>query len=172
MTETTLPLSPTAEDFNVLMDRMAERHGFAQLDAGNFEAFAAGPGDRVVLFAEDPVRVPETWDVAVVLPEVLKRLGGSLQAGVLDVASARGLALRYGFSTWPALVFLRAGEYVGAIEGMRDWDAYLREMSAMLDRPAGRAPSLGIAVRTPGVLPRAGSCQPSGRNEGAPGACH
>lgn len=151
MTETTLPLSPTADDFNVLMDRMAERHGFAQLDAENFDEFAAGPGDRVVLFAEDPVRVPETWDVAVVLPEVLKRLGGRLLAGVLDVASARKLAPRYGFSTWPALVFLRAGAYVGAIEGMRDWDVYLCEMSAMLDKPAGRAPSLGIAVRSEGA---------------------
>lgn len=156
MTETTLPLSPTADDFNVLMDRMAERHGFAHLDAENYDEFARGQGDRVVLFAEDPVRVPETWDVAVVLPEVLKRFGGRLQAGVLDVASARALASRYGFSTWPALVFLRAGAYVGAIEGMRDWDAYLREMAAMLDKPAGRAPSLGITVRS----------------EGAPGACH
>ena len=75
MTETTLPLPPTADDFNVLMDRMAERHGFAHLDAENFDEFARGQGDRVVLFAEDPVRVPETWDVAVVLPEVLKRFG-------------------------------------------------------------------------------------------------
>lgn len=156
MNESTLPLSPTADDFNVLLDRLAERHGFVQLDAENFEDFAAGAGDRVVLFAEDPVRVPETWDVAVVLPEVLKRLGGRLQAGVLDVASARGLAPRYGFTTWPALVFLRAGSYVGAIEGMRDWDVYLREMAAMLDKPAGRVPSLGIAVR----------------RESAPGACH
>lgn len=156
MTESTLPLSPSADDFNVLMDRLAERHGFVQLDAENFEDFAAGAGDRVVLFAEDPVRVPETWDVAVVLPEVLKRLGGRLQAGVLDVASARGLAPRYGFTTWPALVFLRAGSYVGAIEGMRDWEVYLREMAAMLDKPAGRVPSLGIVVRS----------------EGAPGACH
>lgn len=156
MTESTLPLSPTADDFNVLMDRIAERHGFAHLDAENFDEFACGPGNRIVLFAEDPVRVPETWDVAVVLPEVLKRLGGRLLAGVLYVASARKLAPRYGFSTWPALVFLRAGAYVGAIEGMRDWDVYLREMSAMLDKPVGRAPSLGIAVR----------------GTSAPGACH
>ncbi len=156
MTESTLPLSPTADDFDALMDRMAERHGLAQLDTKNYDEFAAGAGDRVVLFAEDPVRVPETWDVAVVLPEVLKHLGGRLRAGVLDVASARALGPRYGFSTWPALIFLRAGAYVGAIEGMRDWDVYLREMSAMLDKPAGRAPSLGIAIL----------------NEGAPGACH
>ena len=150
-----LPLSPTADDFDALMGRLAERNGFARLDAGNFEAFAAGPGDRVVLFAEDPVRVPETWDVAVVLPEVLKSLGGRLQAGVLDIDSARRLAPSYGLRVWPALVFLREGGYVGAIEGMRDWDVYLREMSAMLEKPVGSAPTVGIAVRAEGV---AGAC--------------
>lgn len=161
MTETLLPLSPTADDFAVLLDRLAKRNGFVRLDEGHFDAFAAGSGDRVVLFADDPVRVPETWDVLVVLPELLKSFGHRLQAGVPDVATARHRAQRYGFRVWPALVFLRDGGYVGTIEGMRDWEAYLREVSALLEKPVGRMPGIGIAVRsaatdgsaTPGAAP-------------------
>ena len=156
MSETLHALSPTLDAFVALTKRLTERHGFARLDEAAFEAFAAGAGDRVVLFAEDPARVPETWDVAVVLPEVLKTLGKRLHAGVLDVTSARKIAPRFGFRTWPALVFLRDGGYVGTIEGMRDWDMYLAEVSAMLGKPVGRAPSVGITV-----------CA-----ESAPHACH
>lgn len=156
MSEVGHPLSPTLDAFAVLLDRFEKLHGFARLDEAGFEEFAAASGDCVVLFAEDPARVPETWDVAVVLPEVLKGLDGRLRAGVLDMASARRLAPRYGFGTWPALVFLRDGAYVGVIEGMRDWAVYRREVFAMLDKPAGRAPTLGVAVRA----------------EGASGACH
>lgn len=147
MTENLHPCTPSLRALATMVDRLETRHGFARLDAASFEAFAAGPGDRVVLFAEDPLQVPETWDVAIVLPEVLKSLGGRLTAGVLDLASARALAGRYGLRTWPALIFMRDGGYVGAIEGMRDWDVYLREVAAMLDKPVGRAPSVGIAVR-------------------------
>lgn len=146
MSEALHALSPTLDAFVALTERLAERHGFDRLDEAAFEAFAAGAGDRVVLFAEDPARVPETWDVAVVLPEVLKTLGKRLHAGVLDIASARRLAPRFGFRTWPALVFLRDGGYVGTIEGMRDWGVYLAEVSAMLGKPVGRAPCIGITV--------------------------
>lgn len=143
--------APTLAALANLLDRLETRHGFTRLDAASFETFAAGTGDRVVLFAEDPLQVPETWDVAIVLPEVLKSLGGRLTAGVLDVVSARALAGRYGLRTWPALIFLRDGGYVGAIEGMRDWGVYLREVAAMLDKPMGRAPGVGIVVRAEGA---------------------
>lgn len=155
MSEMPHPPSPTLDALAALLDRFEKLHGFARLDEAGFGDFAAAPGDCVVLFAEDPARVPETWDVAVVLPEVLKDLGGRLRAGVLDMASARRLAPRYGFGTWPALVFLRDGGYVGVIEGMRDWAVYRREASAMLGKPVGRAPTLGVAVRAEGA---AGTC--------------
>lgn len=140
------PHAPALTALDRLLDRLETQHGLVRLDAAGFEQFAAGPGDRVVLFAEDPVRVAETWDVAVVLPEVLKEVGRRIAAGVLDPASAHALAPHYGVRTWPALLFLRDGGYVGALEGMRDWDVYLREVASMLDRPAGRAPGVGVAV--------------------------
>lgn len=134
------PLSHTAADLQAMMAHLAARHGLAQLDAAAFEAFAAAAGDRVILFAEDPVRVPESWDALVVLPELLKLQPGGFTAVLPDLAAARMLAPRYGIARFPALLFLRDGGYVGAIEGLRDWDVYVREFAAMPARPVGRAP--------------------------------
>lgn len=146
MNDLHFPLSPTADDLQAMMARMASRHGLARLDAASFEAFAASAGDRVVLFAEDPVRVPESWDALVVLPELVVAAAGRLAAGLLDIESARQLAARHGIRSFPALLFLRGGGHVGVIEGLRDWGAYLRECAEMLDKPAGRAPLAVAAV--------------------------
>jgi hydrogenase-1 operon protein HyaE len=122
--------------------------GFAAIDATGFDAYAgAAPGDAVVLFAEDPGKVPETWDFAVILPEVLKEQT-TLRAAFLLPEAARQIQPRYGFRTWPALLFLRDGGYVGVIEGIRDWAELQREVAAMLARPVSRPPTLGIAVRS------------------------
>lgn len=144
MNDLHFPLSPTADDMLAMMERLAARHGLTCLDAASFEPFAAAAGDRVILFAEDPVRVPESWDALVLLPELVVSAAGRLSAGMLDIELARQLAPRYGIRSFPALLFLRGGGYVGAIEGLRDWGVYLRECAAMLDNPAGHAP---MAVR-------------------------
>jgi hydrogenase-1 operon protein HyaE len=123
-----------------MMAHLAARHGLVRLDAAGFGDFAAGAGDRVVLFVEDPVRVPESWDALVLLPELLKLQPGRLSAGLPDLEAARQFAPRYGLARWPALLFLRDGGYVGAIEGLRDWDDYRREFAEQLARPVGRAP--------------------------------
>lgn len=144
MNDPHFPLSPTADNMQAMMERLAARHGLSCLDAADFESFAAAAGDRMILFAEDPVRVPESWDALVVLPELMAATAGRLAAGLLDIESARRLAPRYGIKAFPALLFLRGGGYVGAIEGLRDWGAYARECAAMLDQPVGRAP---LAIR-------------------------
>lgn len=133
--------------FQALLQRLVAQHGFAPLGETDFDAWAAAPGHAVVLFLEDPVRYPECWDMAVVLPELLKSLPGRLRAGLLAPQQARALQPRFGFKRWPAAVFLQDGGYVGAIEGMLDWQPFLQEMRAMLARPVSRAPSIGIAVK-------------------------
>jgi hydrogenase-1 operon protein HyaE len=129
-----------------LSERLCAR-GFAALDATSFDEFAGVAGNAVVLFADDPIRGGETWDVAVVLPEVLRGMATPVRAGFLLPDAARLVQPRYGFGTWPALLFLRDGDYVGVIEGMRDWDVYQREIEEMLVKPTTRPPALGIAVR-------------------------
>jgi hydrogenase-1 operon protein HyaE len=41
---------------------------------------------------------------------------------------------------------LADGKYVGAIDGLRNWQEYLDELGALLAAPPTRAPSIGIAV--------------------------
>lgn len=129
-----------------LMSRLTASGRIAALESADaFERFAAEPGNRVALLTDDPVRVPETWDVAVILPEVLKELP-DLHAAALSPEISKSLAGRYGISRWPALVFFRDGGFVGVLEGMRDWSVYRVEVPAMMARPISRPPGIGIPV--------------------------
>ena len=64
--------------------------------------------------------------------------------------TARTLASRYGVVRWPAFVMLRDGHYLGAVDGIRDWDVYLGELDPLLTAAPTRAPSVGIPVRVAG----------------------
>lgn len=128
-----------------LGERLAAR-GMTALEPATVDAFIAS-GETILLFADEPQRYAECWDVAVILPEVLKTLARPQRVGFLLGAPARQVQQRYGFSVWPTLVFLRDGGYVGTLEGMRDWAEYQQAVAAMLERPVTRPPTLGIAVR-------------------------
>lgn len=139
--------------FNKLLERLRAQSQIVQLDEEGLEAFVMQGSDGMVLFTQEPDQQPETWDVAVILPEVLKRFGDRLRAGIVSPELARQQKARFGITRWPALVFVRDGGYVGAIEGMRDWQEYAREIAAMLEKPVGRAPSVGIPVTAAGGAP-------------------
>jgi len=95
--------------------------------------------------------VRETLDLAVIVPELASALPGRFRVGVLLAAAARDLQPRYGVRRWPAIVVLRDGAYVGAIEGLRNWDEYLSELVRLLDAEPSRAPTIGVAVKTAGT---------------------
>ena len=92
-------------------------------------------------------RVRETLDIAVIVPELRRAFPGRFRVGVLMPESARPLQPRYGFRRWPALVLMSDGSYVGAIEGLRDWDGFLQQLARLLDAPPARAPTVGAAMR-------------------------
>jgi hydrogenase-1 operon protein HyaE len=132
--------------FSKLLSRLNAQSNIELLDSAAFESFIEADGDGMVLFTQEPDQQPETWDVAVILPEVLKLTGDRLRAAIISPELARKEKVRFGITRWPALVFVRDGGYVGAIEGMRNWDEYTREIAELLSKPAGRAPSVGIPV--------------------------
>ena len=68
---------------------------------------------------------PESHDVAVILPELVKAFSGRLQAAVIRKAIERELQARFRFTGWPSLVFLRSGEYLGVITGIKNWQEYM-----------------------------------------------
>jgi len=140
----------TADAAHPLVAQLAARHGFAELTVESFDGWANEPGRALVVFTEDPVRYKETLDLAVIAPELVRAFPGVFRAGVLLPEAARAIAVRYGFRRWPALVVLEGGGYVGAIDGLRNWDEYLNDVALLATAPVTRPPSVGIAVRGPG----------------------
>jgi len=143
-------LAAAATTPHPLLEQLVTRHGFTALDADSIDDFAGAPGHALVVFTEDPVRYRETLDLAVIAPEIARAHAGRFRTGVLYPTDARKVAPRFGFARWPALVMLRDGAYVGAIDGLRTWDEYLQETQRLLATEPTRAPSVGIAVKAAG----------------------
>ncbi len=100
----------------------------------------------MVVFAEDPERYKETLDMAVIVPELHASRAGRFRVALLPPAASRALAPRFGFARWPAFVMLRDGHYVGAVDGIRDWDVYIGELDRLLAAEPTRPPTVGIPV--------------------------
>lgn len=132
-----------------LIEQLFTRHGFTEVKAADCSAFVARPGHTLLLFTEDPIRYKETLDLAVIVPELARAFPGRFAVGVALPDAARELHVRYGFRRWPAFVVLKDGAYVGAIDGLRNWDEYVDELARLLVAEPSRPPSVGIAVKGP-----------------------
>lgn len=108
-----------------LVTRLVEQQGATRLDAGGFEAFAAQPGETVLFLTEDPQRFKEVLDLAVIVPEIRRAAVRPFRIGVLPPALANARASTWGVRRWPALVFLRDGQWLGNIEGLHEWNDFV-----------------------------------------------
>ncbi|MGZ8259485.1 MAG: hydrogenase [Caldimonas sp.] len=133
-----------------LLARLVQATGAAVLDAGGFDAWAEQPGAAMVVFAEDPERYKETLDIAVIVPELHASRRGLFRVALLPPEAARVVSRRYGFARWPAFVMLRDGRYLGAVDGIRDWDVYVTELDRLLAAAPSRPPTVGIPVAAAG----------------------
>ncbi|HID46421.1 MAG TPA: hydrogenase [Chromatiaceae bacterium] len=131
-----------------LITAMLEKHRYPVLDKDNLSEFLQNNAEVVLFFAENPKQYPESNDVAMILPELVKAFQGRFQAALVSAAFERTLQKQYGFDTWPALVFLRNGQYLGTISKVQNWEDYLRMIERILDSEPARAPGIGIAVET------------------------
>jgi len=134
-----------------LIVQLFTRHGFTAVTVDTVEAFVAAPGHALLVFTDDPLRVKETLDLAVIVPELARAFSGRFRVGVLLPEAARQVHPRYGFRRWPAFVVLRDGAYVGAVDGLRNWDEYLDSVAQLLDALPVRPPTIGIAVTAAGA---------------------
>jgi len=137
-----------------LIENMIEQQGYAVVDEHSIGAFLESSETAVLFFTENPKHYPESNDVAVILPELMKQFAGRLKVAVVDRAAEQALRARYPFNEWPALVFVRNGDYIGAISRVQDWDVYLREFERLLN--AEPSPIKGFKI--PVVSESAGSC--------------
>jgi hydrogenase-1 operon protein HyaE len=131
---------------SALIRAMLEKYAYPVLDEGSIDTFVKARDEVVLFFAENPRQFPESDDVAMILPELIKAYGGRLQAALIHRNAEHALQRRYGFATWPALVFLRRGEYLGVITQVRNWDDYLGEIDRLLASEPVRAPGFRIPV--------------------------
>ena len=137
---------------HALIERLMTELGYAEIDADNHDEFVATDGMNVLFFPGDPTTVKDATDVAVVLPELVAAFDGQLNPGVVTDTFGDGKVLKrkYGFSYFPSLVFVRGGEYVGAISRIQDWGDYVDQVGELLVAPPSRAPGFAIPVVTEG----------------------
>jgi hydrogenase-1 operon protein HyaE len=115
-----------------LIQRLHDECGYPEVGLETHQNFINQPGITVLFFAGDPTRFRDTTDVAVVLPELVKAFEGTLQPGVVAEDAGQTLQQHYGFSAWPALVFLRDGGYLGSICGIQNWSEYLHDIGQLI----------------------------------------
>lgn len=128
-----------------LSEQLQTQRDMPVLDADNYDMFVYGNENVVLFFANDPALFPESQDVAIVLPELLKVFCHQLQGAVIAKSIERELQARFRFTSWPALVFLRRGEYLGVITGILDWAEFGQEFARILSKQPSQPPSFDLA---------------------------
>lgn len=129
-----------------LIERLQREFSYPTVDASSLNTFLQQNACTVLFFTEEPSRFPESNDVAVVLPELVKAFQGKFTPAIVARSDEKKLQSLYGFQSWPALVFLRGQNYLGAITGIQDWGVYLDEINTILASTASRPPAIGIPV--------------------------
>lgn len=112
--------------------QLQSRHGLPLLDADTYHNFIHGNDNVALFFSNDPSLFPESQDMAVILPELLKTFPQQLKGAVIDQSIERELQASFRFGSWPALIFLRRGEYLDAITGLKDWPEFRQEFARIL----------------------------------------
>ena len=129
-----------------LLTRLAAQTGAEVVSPDTIEAFENAPGEAVLVFAGDPIRFPEGLDVAVVLPELHAMHGRRFRIGIVPRECEDLIARRWGVQRWPSLVFIRDGQFLAVLSGMKDWDVFVAEVAAAWQAAPGRRPTVGIPV--------------------------
>lgn len=129
-----------------LIDALIDRQGYPVVDERTLPGFLETNSHSVLFFTEDPERYPESNDVAVILPELMKVFGHECGAAVIHRDAEKNLQKRFGFGVWPALVLMRGNDYLGAITRVQDWSDYLAEFGQLLAAEPTRPPGIGVPV--------------------------
>lgn len=133
--------------FRGLLERLGREAGLPSVAAAELVERAVATPVLAALFTGDPTVSPESWDVVVVLPELLAACAG-VEGCVLDPGESALAATSFGVGKLPALVVLRHGEYLGVIEGMRDWQPFVDELRRLAVAPPRPMPVAGIYTAT------------------------
>lgn len=128
-----------------LIEQLIVERGYPLLNEESFDSFIKDQAFTVLFCTEQAHRFPESNDVAVILPELVKRFP-ELTPAIVASDYEKKVQGRYNFTVWPSLVFLKEGRYLGVISKVQDWDIYLAEIPSILALEPRRDPGIGIPV--------------------------
>jgi len=131
---------------SALIRDMIDKYGYPVLGADDIDEYLSRHDNVVLFFTENPQHFPESNDVAVVLPELMRVFKDRLVAAVVHKDSERLLCRRYNFKAWPSLVFLRQGEYLGVISRVQDWHIFIQRIEEILNAGPTPAPCIEIPL--------------------------
>ena len=125
--------------------RLWGSEGFERLDEENLKRFTEKPGLLFAVFADSPTTFKESIDMAVIAPEIARAFAPHLAGkGFTDPAAGRAIAARFGLTRLPAAGFFRDGEFLGALQGLQNWDAYLKGLAEIGARRSGSPRTIAI----------------------------
>jgi hydrogenase-1 operon protein HyaE len=118
-----------------LIDRLSAEFGWPCLEShDDLTAFVAREGVHVLFIPGDPARNLESADVAVILPELRMAFQGRFDCAVVGDAIEAEVREATRVLKTPSLIFYRAGEVIGALPKVRDWDEYMARITQILTR--------------------------------------
>ena len=127
------------------LETFCARTGLKPLNAAELDAFLGliGDGHALLFFSGSPSR-PETFDVAMVLPEILKTFSGRLSGALVAPEAEAAVKAKFQVFVAPSLCVTRGGQPVAVLPKILDWAEYLQKINAAL------APDAPILVPSPG----------------------
>ncbi len=119
-----------------LIARLTDELSWPRLDTlSDVAEFTGLPGTHVLFVPGDPARNLESADVAVILPELKIAFQGLFDCAVVADAIEEDVRKAAGVWKTPSLIFYRAGQPIGAIPKVRDWDDYMARIPQILALP-------------------------------------
>lgn len=129
-----------------LLEQLVTKHGFTLVDEDNLDTFVKQHEYCMLFFSNEPKQYPESNDVAVIAPELMKAFGDNIGCALVDASLEQQLSQFYGFKVWPTLVFLKQNQYLGAVSRVQNWGEYLQRINDILKSAPSRPPSIGVPV--------------------------
>lgn len=129
-----------------LAQALCEKTGLPLVDGPNLEPLLREPAPLLLFFPGDPAQRPESHDVAIVFPELLKAFDGRLRGAVVASVVEKSLGEKFGVDVFPSLALIRESATVGVIPRIRDWREYCEKIEAFLLPGAAPAAKAGPRV--------------------------
>jgi hydrogenase-1 operon protein HyaE len=129
-----------------LLKALVERHGIPVVDETNIDVFLSASDRRhaLLFFSGVGAPRPESSDVAVLFPELLKAFGQARGALIAPEAEA-ALKGRFQVYVFPSIAVTRDGQPVAVLPKILDWADYQQKIAEAL---APDAPVL-VAAKGP-----------------------